>query len=63
MKTFAHQGPRHRRSNYEVNKRIQPFTPQPGRAWRWQQSDVDRAEFRKIECFCQTCATRCARTR
>ena len=42
--------------NYEVNKRIPPFTPRAGRAWRWQQSDVDRVqEFRKcIECFlCQ----------
>jgi succinate dehydrogenase / fumarate reductase, iron-sulfur subunit len=42
--------------NYDVNKRIQPFTPRPGAEWRWQQKDVDRAqEFRKcIECFlCQ----------
>jgi succinate dehydrogenase / fumarate reductase iron-sulfur subunit len=42
--------------NFEVNKRIQPFTPRPGAEWKWQQSDVDRAqEFRKcIECFlCQ----------
>ena len=42
--------------NYEVNKRIQPFTPRPGAEWRWLQSDVDRVqEFRKcIECFlCQ----------
>ena len=42
--------------NYEVNKRIAPFTPRPGAEWRWQQSDVDRVqEFRKcIECFlCQ----------
>ncbi len=42
--------------NYEVNKRIAPFAPRSGAAWRWQQSDVDRVqEFRKcIECFlCQ----------
>ena len=42
--------------NYEVNKRIPPFTPRPGAEWRWLQSDVDRVqEFRKcIECFlCQ----------
>ena len=42
--------------NYEVNRRIQPFTPRAGAAWRWHQHDVDRAqEFRKcIECFlCQ----------
>jgi succinate dehydrogenase / fumarate reductase iron-sulfur subunit len=42
--------------NYEVNKRIQPFTPQANATWRWQQSDADRVqEFRKcIECFlCQ----------
>jgi succinate dehydrogenase / fumarate reductase, iron-sulfur subunit len=42
--------------NYAVNRRIAPFTPRPGAAWRWQQSDVDRVqEFRKcIECFlCQ----------
>jgi succinate dehydrogenase / fumarate reductase iron-sulfur subunit len=42
--------------NFEVNKRIRPFTPKPDADWRWQQSDVDRVqEFRKcIECFlCQ----------
>ncbi len=42
--------------NYEVNKRITPFTPKPGAEWKWQQSDIDRVqEFRKcIECFlCQ----------
>ena len=42
--------------NFEVNKRIQPFTPRKGAEWKWKQSDVDRAqEFRKcIECFlCQ----------
>ena len=34
--------------NYEVNKRITPFTPKPGADWKWQQSDVDRVqEFRK----------------
>jgi succinate dehydrogenase / fumarate reductase iron-sulfur subunit len=42
--------------NYEVNKRIPAFKPREGAEWRWQQSDIDRAqEFRKcIECFlCQ----------
>ncbi|HTO90650.1 MAG TPA: succinate dehydrogenase/fumarate reductase iron-sulfur subunit [Candidatus Sulfotelmatobacter sp.] len=42
--------------NYEVNKRIAPFTPKPDTEWKWQQSDIDRVqEFRKcIECFlCQ----------
>jgi len=42
--------------NYEVNKKIPAFTPRAGAEWRWQQSDIDRAqEFRKcIECFlCQ----------
>ena len=42
--------------NYEVNKRIPPFTPRPDASWRWKQSDVDRIqEFRMcIECFlCQ----------
>jgi len=42
--------------NFEVNKRIAPFQPRPGAAWKWQQSDIDRVqEFRKcIECFlCQ----------
>jgi succinate dehydrogenase / fumarate reductase iron-sulfur subunit len=45
--------------NYEINKRITPFTPPadaPESAWRWQQQDIDRGqEFRKcIECFlCQ----------
>ena len=42
--------------NYEVNKRITPFTPRPNAEWKWLQSDVDRVqEFRKcIECFlCQ----------
>jgi succinate dehydrogenase / fumarate reductase iron-sulfur subunit len=42
--------------NYEVNKRIQPFTPKPDAEWLIGQEDVDRmAEFRKcIECFlCQ----------
>jgi succinate dehydrogenase / fumarate reductase iron-sulfur subunit len=42
--------------NYEINRRITPFTPRPGAEWRWQQHDIDRAqEFRKcIECFlCQ----------
>jgi succinate dehydrogenase / fumarate reductase, iron-sulfur subunit len=46
--------------NFEVKKKIQPFTPRPPDApdgtWRMQQADVDRVqEFRKcIECFlCQ----------
>lgn len=47
--------------NYEVNRRIPPFTPAPAdlqatEAWRIQQEDIDRViEFRKcIECFlCQ----------
>jgi succinate dehydrogenase / fumarate reductase iron-sulfur subunit len=42
--------------NYEVNKRIPPFTPKPDTEWAIGQQDVDRvAEFRKcIECFlCQ----------
>ncbi|MBM4408836.1 MAG: succinate dehydrogenase/fumarate reductase iron-sulfur subunit [Chloroflexi bacterium] len=45
--------------NYEVNRRIQPFTPPadvPQSEWRWQQQDIERVqEFRKcIECFlCQ----------
>jgi succinate dehydrogenase / fumarate reductase iron-sulfur subunit len=45
--------------NYEVNKRIPPFTPGPDAEWLIGQDDVDRmSEFRKcIECFlCQdTC--------
>ncbi|MGE0201925.1 MAG: succinate dehydrogenase/fumarate reductase iron-sulfur subunit [Candidatus Melainabacteria bacterium] len=44
--------------NYEMNKRIQGFTPpnEDVDSWRYYQADVDRAqEFRKcIECFlCQ----------
>ncbi len=45
--------------NYEVNKRIVPFSPptdSPQADWRWQQEDIERVqEFRKcIECFlCQ----------
>jgi len=42
--------------NYEVNKRIPPFTPAPDAEWAIGQEDVDRmSEFRKcIECFlCQ----------
>jgi succinate dehydrogenase iron-sulfur subunit len=42
--------------NYEVNKKIPPFTPKPGVEWKMYQEDVDRVqEFRKcIECFlCQ----------
>ncbi|HEY4659531.1 MAG TPA: succinate dehydrogenase/fumarate reductase iron-sulfur subunit [Gemmatimonadaceae bacterium] len=48
------------RWNYEVKKRIRPFTPRtpdaPDGTWRMQQADADRVqEFRKcIECFlCQ----------
>jgi len=51
------------RWNYQVKKRIQPFTPRkpdaPDGTWRMEQKDVDRVqEFRKcIECYlCQdTC--------
>jgi succinate dehydrogenase / fumarate reductase, iron-sulfur subunit len=42
--------------NYEVNKKITPFTPKAGANWKFYQDDVDRVqEFRKcIECFlCQ----------
>jgi succinate dehydrogenase iron-sulfur subunit len=42
--------------NYEVERRIPPFTPREGVEWLFGQEDVDRmAEFRKcIECFlCQ----------
>jgi succinate dehydrogenase / fumarate reductase iron-sulfur subunit len=42
--------------NYEVNKRIPPFSPRPDADWLIGQEDVDRiAEHRKcIECFlCQ----------
>lgn len=45
--------------NYEVNRKITPFTPERDTDWRMQQYDVDRIqEHRKcIECFlCQdTC--------
>src|SRR5580700_9965671 len=42
--------------NYEVNKRITPFTPAEDADWTFYQEDIDRVqEFRKcIECFlCQ----------
>jgi succinate dehydrogenase / fumarate reductase iron-sulfur subunit len=42
--------------NFEVNKKIPPFTPRKGAEWRWMQEDIDRVqEYRKcIECFlCQ----------
>jgi succinate dehydrogenase / fumarate reductase, iron-sulfur subunit len=42
--------------NYEVNKRIRPFTPREDASWKFFQKDIDRVqEFRKcIECFlCQ----------
>ncbi len=42
--------------NYEVNKKIPPFTPKKNAEWRWKQEDIDRVqEYRKcIECFlCQ----------
>ncbi|HEX3983291.1 MAG TPA: succinate dehydrogenase/fumarate reductase iron-sulfur subunit, partial [Acidisoma sp.] len=45
--------------NYQVNKKIPPFTPAPNTVWKMQQEDVERPQqFRKcIECFlCQnTC--------
>ena len=42
--------------NYQVNRKIPPFTPRPNAEWKMYQRDVDRVqEFRKcIECFlCQ----------
>ena len=42
--------------NYEVNKKIKPFTPKENTEWKMNQRDIDRVqEFRKcIECFlCQ----------
>src|SRR4026209_11074 len=42
--------------NYEVNRKIPPFTPRANVEWKMDQRDVDRVqEFRKcIECFlCQ----------
>ncbi|HEU0251883.1 MAG TPA: succinate dehydrogenase/fumarate reductase iron-sulfur subunit [Pyrinomonadaceae bacterium] len=42
--------------NYQVNKKILPFTPRKNVEWKMDQRDVDRVqEFRKcIECFlCQ----------
>ena len=42
--------------NYEVNKKIPPFTPRADAKWKMDQRDIDRVqEFRKcIECFlCQ----------
>jgi len=42
--------------NYEVNKKIPPFTPKENANWTFYQEDIDRVqEFRKcIECFlCQ----------
>jgi len=42
--------------NYEVNRKIPPFTPRPGTDWKMSQADIDRVqEFRRcIECFlCQ----------
>jgi succinate dehydrogenase / fumarate reductase, iron-sulfur subunit len=42
--------------NYEVDRKIPPFTPKPDAEWLVGQADVDRmSEFRKcIECFlCQ----------
>jgi succinate dehydrogenase / fumarate reductase iron-sulfur subunit len=42
--------------NYEISKRIPPFTPSKDTDWRMYQEDIDRVqEFRKcIECFmCQ----------
>ncbi len=42
--------------NYEVNRKIVPFTPRKDAVWKMHQEDMDRVqEFRKcIECFlCQ----------
>jgi len=42
--------------NYQVNRKIPPFSPRPNVKWKMYQEDVDRVqEFRKcIECFlCQ----------
>lgn len=42
--------------NYEINRRIPPFTPRANVQWKMSQRDIDRVqEFRKcIECFlCQ----------
>src|ERR1035437_5810717 len=42
--------------NYEVNRKIVPFTPKKNTVWKMYQEDMDRVqEFRKcIECFlCQ----------
>lgn len=42
--------------NFEVNKKIKPFTPKENTDWKMSQRDIDRVqEFRKcIECFsCQ----------
>jgi succinate dehydrogenase iron-sulfur subunit len=42
--------------NYQINKKIPPFTPRKDAEWKMMQEDVDRVqEFRKcIECFlCQ----------
>lgn len=42
--------------NYEVNKKITPFSPAPDADWTFYQEDIERVqEFRKcIECFlCQ----------
>lgn len=42
--------------NYQINRKIPPFSPRPNVKWKMYQEDVDRVqEFRKcIECFlCQ----------
>ena len=42
--------------NFQVNRKIPPFSPRPGVSWKMYQEDLDRVqEFRKcIECFlCQ----------
>jgi succinate dehydrogenase / fumarate reductase iron-sulfur subunit len=47
--------------NYEVNRKIPPFSPRAGTDWKMSQADVDRVqEFRKcIECFlCQNTTAR-----
>jgi hypothetical protein len=36
--------------NYEVNKRIQPFTAKPDADWSIGQEDVERLEELSIDC-------------
>jgi len=30
--------------NFEINKKLKPFTPRPGAEWKWYQHDVDRVQ-------------------